>query len=196
MKPLVSVNKMVAFRRGEPLFAPFRINVSRGDIAVVSGANGLGKSTFLDCLIGRYVDWEGDLSCPRQSVSYLTQDPQHPQTATLATIAPLVIGYDCPRYQHLLQVLNLVRKADTLPSLLSGGERQKSRILLTLLRSHSVLLLDEPFANIDAACRESLSTELECTRSDRATIVVSHPADATNLNILGALNFELQRLRH
>jgi len=168
------------------------MDVCRSEIAVVHGPNGIGKSTLLDCLSTRYVNWTGSISCPRNAYSYLPQSPQHPQTAPLSKIAPLVIGYKHNRYNHLLDVLDLTRVADRLPALLSGGELQRTRLLLALLRSHDILLLDEPFANMDARCRASLSVELERTRSSRATVLISHPADAADINVYGGMEFELQ----
>jgi ABC-type nitrate/sulfonate/bicarbonate transport system ATPase subunit len=105
----------------------------------------------------------------------------------------LVVGYDRARYERLLEVLHLTLEADRLPSLLSGGELQKTRLLLALLRRHDVLLLDEPFANIDDESRAALSVELESVRSTRAIVLVSHLADSLNASIKGANEFELLR---
>ena len=192
MRQLVSAADIIAFRNGRPLFAPFRFEVRRGEIAVIRGGNGLGKTTLLDCFAGRYFDWSGRLSCPRQSVSYLPQDPQHPTTVPLSQLAGLTIGYEKARYEHLLGLLNLTSEAEKLPSVLSGGELQKTRLLLAFLRKHDVLLLDEPFANIDDHCRTALYNELQRTRENRATVLVSHPVDTGNLTIEGGADFHLE----
>ena len=185
MKPLVSVNDLVAYRMGKPLFYPFTLEIECGEIAVIQGANGCGKSTVLDCLCGRYADWTGKLSARPRALSYLPQQSEHPQTVPLSAIAPLAIGFDAERFRHLLNIFALESQVDRLPSLLSGGELQRTRLLLALLRNHDVLLLDEPFANVDESCREALRSELQATKSRRAAIIVSHLTDEGLTNIEG-----------
>ncbi len=191
MKPLISAENLIAFRCKKALFAPVTLQVQRGEIALLRGGNGVGKSTLLDCFAGRYFDWTGSLSCLSGLRSYLPQDPQHPLTIPLSKLAHLAIGFQPSRYEYLLDVFQLREMADKTPSLLSGGELQKSRLLLSLLRSHEVLLLDEPFANVDDVCRAALSEELVRSSSTRATILVSHPTDSGKLQSYGTTEFNL-----
>ena len=191
MKSLVSTTNLVAYRRGKPLFAPINMDVRRGDMAFVHGKNGAGKSTLLNCLSARYFDRTGDLRCPIEELSYLPQGQHHPQTLRLSEMAPIVRGYCIDRYHFLLHLLDIPEKtADRLPSLLSGGELQKARLLLALLRCHSVLFLDEPFANLDIECRRRVAEELRRTQCSRAAILVSHPSN-TGLDLQGVKELEL-----
>jgi ABC-type multidrug transport system ATPase subunit len=173
------------------------MEVCRGEIAVIRGDNGTGKSTLLNCLSNQYFDRTGRLKCPFKSLSYLTQGQQHPQTVPLSALAPLVIGYSSKRYHHLLDKLEIPSETATrLPSLLAGGELQKTRLLLALLRSHDVIFLDEPFANMDKTCRPRVIQELERTRSSRAAVLISHPSDAENLELQEVSEFELRHPKH
>lgn len=191
MKQLVSCNHVIAFRGGKALFVAFDMQVCCGELVVVSGANGIGKTTLLDCLSYRYFDWTGSICCSRKTFSYLPQSFQYFQTAQLCEIAPLVIGYSKTRYDQLLDAFNLRAKAQCVPSLLSGGELQRTRLLLTLLRSHDVLMLDEPFANTDAECRCALLAELKERKPTRATIVVSHATDVCQASVEGDKYLEI-----
>lgn len=191
MKSLVSSSHLVAYRKGKPLFAPFTMEVRRGDIAVIRGRNGVGKSTLLNCLSRQYLDLTGHVDCSR-ALSYLPQGQHHPQTVCLSELAPLVIGYNNKRYQNLLGLLGICSSVETtLPSLLSGGELQRVRLLLAMLRSHEVLFLDEPFANLDESSRMRISEELKTSRSCRATVLISHQIDSHDLHFEGVRHFEL-----
>ena len=191
MKSLVSSSNLVAYRKGKPLFAPFTIEMRKGDIAVIRGRNGVGKSTLLNCLSRQYFDLTGYRECSG-TVSYLPQGQHHPQTVCLLEIAPLVIGYTQHRYQNLLDLLGIRSCIETrLPSLLSGGELQRVRLLLAMLRSHEVLFLDEPFANLDESSRKRISEELIQSRSCRATMLISHQIEG-HLHFGGVRECELR----
>jgi ABC-type multidrug transport system ATPase subunit len=197
VKSLVSSTDLVAYRQGQPLFAPFNMEVCRGMIAVIRGANGTGKSTLLNCLSNQYFDRTGRLRCASNSLSYLPQGQRHPQTVPLSELAPLAVGYCAERYHQLLDKLEIPPEtAARLPSILSGGELQKARLLLALLRSHDVLFLDEPFANMDKQCRPRVLNELERTRSSRATVLISHPSDVESLELKEVSEFELRQPEH
>lgn len=192
MKPLVSSTDLVAYRNGRALFAPFTMNLYKGDVSVIRGSNGSGKSTLLSCFTRQYFDFSGSFDCC-QMMSYLPQGLQHPRTICLADLAPLVVGYDVENYHRLLDVFDISLRLQTkLPTLLSGGQIQRIRMLLAMLRSHEVLLLDEPFANIDRASCEQISEELRQSRSTRATVLISHHIDGQDLTFQGAREFELR----
>jgi NitT/TauT family transport system ATP-binding protein len=74
--------------------------------------------------------------------------------------------------RHYLELVGLVHAADRLPSELSGGMRQRTQIARVLVNEPSVVLMDEPFAALDAQTREVMQAEVDrIWRATRATIV-------------------------
>jgi len=191
--PLLSVTSVVVYRRHAPLFSPATFSLELGDCMLLAAGNGVGKTTLLDCIAGLYHDWTGTIEKPRNEVSYLQQSSRYVHTLSLSSLARLVIGFDEVTYQRLLESLDLGHRKDAFLAVLSGGELQRARLLLALLRRHRVLLLDEPFANVDLCSSEAIAAQLQKTRSARATLIVSHPRDAHNISIQGSTVYELHR---
>jgi ABC-type Mn2+/Zn2+ transport system ATPase subunit len=191
--PVLSLTNVVAYRRGDPLFSQATFELELGDCMMLSAGNGTGKTTLLDCVADLYHDWSGAIHRPRGQISYLQQTSQYVRTLPLSRVARLVDGFEEKRYQELLTMLDLCSKSDEILALLSGGELQRARLLLTLLRRHRLLLLDEPFANVDPTSCRAIVTQLEKTRSVRAALIVTHPRDAHNIVIQGSMRYELRR---
>jgi biotin transport system ATP-binding protein len=191
--PLLDVDKLVAYRSDYALFVPVSFSVSWGDCLRITGGNGLGKTTLLDSIAGLYCNWTGKIQVPKGHVSYLQQAPQYVRTLSLARLSRLIQGFDEHRYNELVENLGLQEHQNDLLALLSGGELQRARLLFSLLRRHTVLLLDEPFANIDLPSCRAIAAELDRTRSRRATLIVTHPQDAHGSLLCGCQEYELCR---
>jgi ABC-type multidrug transport system ATPase subunit len=189
--PLLSLQNVVAYRGSKPLFNPATFTVGQGEFAIVSADNGVGKTTLLDCIAGLYHNWTGIITKQYREISYLQQTASYVKTLSLRDQATLVIGFDAQRYSRLVNSLSLCKRDRVLLSLLSGGELQRAKLLLALLRRHKILLLDEPLANVDLASRQAVVRELEETKQERATVIVSHPRDTQGVAFKGSVNLEL-----
>jgi ABC-type multidrug transport system ATPase subunit len=188
--PLLSVNQVVAYRRADPLFGPATFDVEKGQFAFITGSNGVGKTTLLDCIAGIYRNWDG-LIQGTELVSYCLQGVHFPRTLSLSRVAHLIAGFDQIRYEDLLEKLALKAEQHKLLSLMSGGELQRAKLLIAMLQRHSVLLLDEPFANLDSASYEAIVSELDRTSDQRSTVIVSHPRDLRQELLRGGFHCEL-----
>jgi len=193
--PLFSVTSLVAYRSGNSLFSPASFKLELGDCILLTAGNGVGKTTLLDCVAGLYYDWTGTIQRPEHRVSYFQQSSQYVRTLSISKLARLVVGFDETNYKKLLKSLVLEHKEHTLLAMLSGGELQRARVLLALLRRHLLLLLDEPFANVDSQSSRAIANHIESTRWARATVIVSHPRDAHHISIQGSSSYELKRSR-
>jgi|ERR1035441_6470642 ABC-type Mn2+/Zn2+ transport system ATPase subunit len=191
--PLLSVDKVVAYRSDYALFVPASFSVDMGDCLRITGGNGLGKTTLLDSIAGLYWNWSGRIQRPKRQVSYLQQAALYVRTLSLSRLSRLIPGFDERRYSELVENLGLKEVQNDLLALVSGGELQRARLLLSLLRPHTVLLLDEPFANIDMPSCQAIMAELDRTRSGRATLIVTHPQDAHGSLLRGCPQYELRR---
>lgn len=149
----------------KPLIDGLDLDVCEGDFTALLGANGSGKSTFLKLLSGILHPVAGEVSLWGKPIlslrhrdrakllSYLPQvlDPNVPFTVReLASMG--LYPYDTRPQTNVLEALEMVGLKDKEHSLLnelSGGEKRRAFIAMTLVQGAGVLLLDEPLANLD-----------------------------------------------
>jgi alpha-D-ribose 1-methylphosphonate 5-triphosphate synthase subunit PhnL len=164
-----------------PVVANVSFSVASGECVVLGGPSGIGKSSILKMLYGNYAVDQGQilvnhggrivdiasadprtvLEVRRATLGYVSQFLRTvPRVSTLDVVAePLVargVSADEARERasELLSRLNLPRDLWQLPpSTFSGGEQQRVNIARGFITDHSVLLLDEPTASLDAANR-------------------------------------------
>jgi NitT/TauT family transport system ATP-binding protein len=147
--------------------------VGRGRFLTIVGPSGCGKSTLLRMLAGLTVPTIGEVKidgrAPDQhtDVAMVFQRPALlPWRTVLANILlPAVISgmnrdVALQRAGELLNLVGLADFARKYPSELSGGMQQRVAICRALLCGPALLLMDEPFASLDALTREDLSVEL------------------------------------
>ncbi|MFG1343266.1 ABC transporter ATP-binding protein [Xanthobacter autotrophicus DSM 431] len=133
-----------------------RLDVAAGEFVVIVGASGCGKSTLLRLVAGLDREAEGTLEVT-DSRAIVFQDPRLlPWKKVWRNI---VLGLDGPSEQlralarATLAEVGLTARADAWPLTLSGGEAQRVGLARALVRTPELLLLDEPFAALDALTR-------------------------------------------
>lgn len=165
-----------------PVLTGVSFSLEPGTIAVVSGANGTGKSTLLRCAAG-LVRFEGAVRVAgapagsleaRRAVGYL------PQTVALpdhATVGEVLAFFAKLRGTDGLRILSEgFLPADERPvGVLSGGQRQRVALAVALLGSPRLLLLDEPVANLDELGREGFWQTLREVATSGAAALVASP---------------------
>jgi NitT/TauT family transport system ATP-binding protein len=162
-------------RSGEAVEAlrDISFTLRKNHFVTIVGPSGCGKSTLLRMLAGLTVPTAGELSIDgrtpeaQPNVAMVFQRPALlPWRTVLANILlPSVIsGMDrelaLGRAHKLLHLVGLIDFAKKYPNELSGGMQQRVAICRALLCGPSLLLMDEPFASLDALTREDLSMEL------------------------------------
>ena len=193
----------ISFSYGEP--APFIRNISfsvrEGEFIGLLGANGSGKSTILKLASGILKPASGELTLWGKPIhTYKNKDRAKlicylPQTLDITvpfTVRELVsmglYPYDIPpsmTAEEALEMVGLGEKADAHLSDLSGGERRRTFIAMTLVQGAGLLLLDEPLANLDIKYQIELIRLLKQLKEKRNISVVMALHD---INI--ALQFE------
>jgi NitT/TauT family transport system ATP-binding protein len=169
------------------------ISVERGEFISVVGPSGCGKTTFLRIIAGLEPASSGTitidgqpLSGPGHSRGFVFQnDSLLPWRTVLANalIGPEVSGkMGTPERQRTLGLLKLVGLGGFehyFPRQLSGGMRQRVNLARALAIDPDVLLMDEPFAALDAQTREIMQTELlRIWEQGRKTVLfVTHQID-------------------
>lgn len=166
---VVSVHSAAVTLGQIPLWQNVSLTLVRGEIALLHGANGSGKTTLLRCLTGFQHLSHGEArvlgAVPRPAalrgrVGYLIQNPARQLTAdTVAeqVAQPLHFLRVPPARRNeqvaaVLDSLGLARLADQPPFLLSHGEQHLVALAAVLAPRPELLLLDDPFVGLDAAC--------------------------------------------
>jgi ABC-2 type transport system ATP-binding protein len=166
---------------------PLDLVVPDGQRVVLVGHNGSGKTTLLRMAAGLLEPSGGEINIvgvpagsldARAAVSYLPDDPVlYDDLSVLEHVEYVCRLHDAEDWQDravgLLAELGLTERADGLPSRFSRGLRQKTAILLGLIRPFSLLLVDEPFIGLDPPGRTAFIDLLDDATGSGATVVVA-----------------------
>jgi NitT/TauT family transport system ATP-binding protein len=166
--------------------------VYEADRFVLLGPSGCGKSTLLKAIAGFMAPVEGSIRLdgrtierpgPDRMMVFQEFDQLLPWRTVLGNVLfPLTHNRKMPRaeaLQHarsLLAKVNLTRFENVYPHMLSGGMKQRVAIARALAMEPAVLLMDEPFAALDALTRRKMQEELVALWDDvRFTVIfVTH----------------------
>jgi ABC-type sulfate/molybdate transport systems ATPase subunit len=152
-----------------------------GEIVALLGPNGAGKSTLLDALAGALPAAGGRIE-RHGRVAVALQSPDLARRSVLANVVLALAWWGVPRAERADRAREALRAiaAEHLgprpAATLSGGERRRVHLARAIAVRPDVLLLDEPFAGLDAEVRAGLLEDaLSALRSQtRATLVVVH----------------------
>jgi NitT/TauT family transport system ATP-binding protein len=166
------------------------LEIRENEFVTLVGRSGCGKSTLLRIIAGLLSPTAGEVRlggeqvcAPRRDVSFMFQrSALLPWRTVIENVMLPVDIFRLDRRTHraraeeLLALTGLEGFEDRRPHELSGGMQQRVALCRALVHNPSVLLMDEPFAALDALTREELSLELQrIWGEDRKTIVfVTH----------------------
>jgi iron(III) transport system ATP-binding protein len=167
------------------------LEVSEGEVVALLGPSGCGKTTLLRLLAGLERPDEGTISIrgrvvcgpgtwvppERRRVGLVFQEwALFPHMDVRANV-----GFGLPDGEEalvaeLLEMVHVSQLADRLPSELSGGQQQRVAVARALAPGPDLLLLDEPFSNLDAQLRAAVRAEVREVLSVTGTtaILVTH----------------------
>ncbi|MET8992175.1 ABC transporter ATP-binding protein [Nonomuraea wenchangensis] len=155
------------------------LDVRRGEFLALLGASGTGKTTLLRILAGLDAASGGSVLVPPVRTVVFQEPRLVPSKRALANV---IIGQGrAARAKGLaaLAEVGLSSHAGAWPATLSGGEAQRVALARALVREPELLLLDEPFAALDALTRlqmQDLIAEL-CARHRPAVVLVTHDVE-------------------
>ncbi|MCX4090868.1 ABC transporter ATP-binding protein [Nocardia sp. alder85J] len=157
------------------------LTVRRGEFLALLGASGSGKTTLLRILAGLDRPDAGTVLVPRARTVVFQEPRLIPSQRVLGNVT---IGLPRGAATHAtalaaLAEVGLSDHARAWPATLSGGEAQRVALARALVREPELLLLDEPFAALDALTRlrmQDLVADL-CARHHPAVLLVTHDVD-------------------
>ncbi|MFE9425574.1 ABC transporter ATP-binding protein [Kitasatospora sp. NPDC006697] len=157
------------------------LELEQGEFLALLGASGTGKTTLLR-ILGALDRPDGGTVLVPQARTVVFQEPR--LVPSKRVLANVLIGLERgPRSEltgrQALAEVGLERHAEAWPGTLSGGEAQRAALARALVRKPELLLLDEPFAALDALTRlrmQDLVGEL-CRRHRPAVLLVTHDVD-------------------
>ena len=147
----------------EPLSSPLNLEMERGQKIVLTGANGIGKTTLLKSILGLQKPLSGTVELGDYlSIGYFEQEmDQNIQTSCIEEIWKEFPGYSQYEVRSALAKCGLTTKhIESLVRVLSGGEQAKVRLCKLLNREMNILLLDEPTNHLDVDAKEELKRAL------------------------------------
>ncbi len=147
-----------------PLSKPLNFVVERGEKIVLTGANGIGKTTLLKSILGRIPSLEGSVVLGEYlETGYFEQEMAKGNTNTCIQ----EIWEEFPSYTQY-EVRSALAKCglttqhiESLVRVLSGGEQAKVRLCKILNRETNLLILDEPTNHLDVDAKEELKRALK-----------------------------------
>jgi iron(III) transport system ATP-binding protein len=166
--------------KGEDVISDFSIELDEGSILAVLGSSGSGKSTLLRIISGLEERGKGDIfiagksvqgkdifmPVEKRKVGFVFQD---------YALFPLE-KKDPERLDEMIRLTHLEGLEKRYPHQLSGGQQQRVALARTLASDPKILLMDEPFSNLDTELVDGMRKEIkEIIRNKKiTTVIVTH----------------------
>lgn len=192
-EPKIRVDHLVKQFGGRVVLDDVSFDVHPGEIVSIVGPSGCGKTTLLRCAVGLTRPTEGTVyisgkpvSEPPEGVAMVFQHfglfPWNTVSANIAyglTARGISRKEAAPRVNELVRLMGLEGFEKSYPYQLSGGMQQRTGLARALAVNPGVLVMDEPFAALDAQTRDVLQLELLRIWQglDAAMLFVTHSID-------------------
>ncbi len=176
----VTMMNLVLERRGLTLLTDCSLTVEPGEILAIMGPSGAGKTTLLRTVAGLVAPTSGQVTRPPGRVATVFQDPRLlPWRTTLANVELVLDDHNHDRARYWLERVGLGDALHVYPVALSGGMRQRVAIARALACDAATVLVDEPFASLDAETAIRLRALLtgELASLGRPVLWVTHNVD-------------------
>ncbi|MFP4111680.1 MAG: ABC transporter ATP-binding protein [Candidatus Woesearchaeota archaeon] len=186
-KPLSAKKVRFSYDKNE-ILKDLSLNVKTSQIVAIVGKSGSGKSTFLNLVSGAITSpYKGDIKVLGNTKDFAKEDigyvPQELSIIPNMTIEEnfIFFGYlnglekskSMQAGQNLMNTLQLNVPVTRYPDELSGGQKVRLNIIVSLLHNPKVVILDEPFVGLDYYNRKLLWHFLEHLKNRRKTILLT-----------------------
>ncbi len=176
--------------QGDNLLKDLAFKANPGELTVVKGASGIGKSTLMRALAGFWPWVDGRIATDRSAL-WISQSTWLPEMTLPALLAypSQPETYTHAQYAEALNAVGLTKLSRDLENATpvnwtqccSGGEQQRLLLARALLQKPAVLLMDETTSGLDDDLVEHLIQTLKTTLSDSTIVLISHQPTAHRL---------------
>ncbi len=190
----VTIEHLTVSYQTKPVLIDVSLDIPRGSVVGILGPNGAGKSTVIKSIMG-FVDRDygtvrlfgEEVEHARGRVAYVPQRGQIDWNFPVTVWDVVLMG----RYGHIrwyqpvrradhevarraLNDVRMLELRDRQIGQLSGGQQQRVFMARALAQESDILLLDEPFAGVDAATERAIAGLLSGAREQGKTVIVVH----------------------
>ena len=185
MKNGVAVTDLTVVRGGVTVLDDLTVTIPTGEVTGLLGPSGCGKSTLMRTIVGVQRITAGSVSifgeaagakALRSRIGYVTQAPSVYDDLTVAEnlgFFAAVLGVPAARVGACLEVVDLTQYADRVVARLSGGQRSRVSLAVSLLGQPKLIVLDEPTVGLDPVLRKDLWETFHRLADDGAAVFVS-----------------------
>ncbi|NMV48953.1 ABC transporter ATP-binding protein [Lactobacillus reuteri] len=213
---IIKFDELAIKRENHFLLLPTNLGIVKNKITLLTGPNGIGKSTLLKAIsrLLKYeekIDYEGESIqkiSPGKYYKHLGLIFQHAndQFLNVTVGEELALGFKTcqnpyfnqQQVNEALTALGLNGREDQVVYSLSGGQKKKLQILLMLMRGQETLLLDEPFTGLDPASLKTVLQLIKVSQKEKpqTLLIVSHQLSGLDGFIDYHLTMNHQRLNY
>ena len=197
---IFEVKQLNASYGQEVVLKDLDFSIKEGEVIGIIGESGIGKSTFLECLLGNIhqkvmmnanemkfleenwliIDSKKRREYLKQDIGIIFQNGQHsldPLFTISQQLEELMLE---PNHQTMIAVLKMVQLEDKVlqlyPHELSGGMLQRVMIAMAFIKHPKLIIADEPFSALDAPLQKEMMQLIVnlAKQYDTATIMVTH----------------------
>ncbi|MDO4701027.1 MAG: ABC transporter ATP-binding protein [Erysipelotrichaceae bacterium] len=178
------------YNKNQMILQDINLEVKQGELIAILGSSGSGKSTLLNLVAGLEKVSVGqilldqkditDVVCEKRNIGMVFQDyALFPHLTVEKNVGFALKSYKDPIVDAMLKLVKMESFKKRYPYELSGGEKQRVAIARSLAAQPKVLLLDEPFSNLDADLRYKVRKEVKeiLTQANITSIMVTHDID-------------------
>ncbi len=163
MKPILAFCNVTMVHAEKTVLHDFSLQLEQGQAIGLIGPSGVGKSTLLRLAAGLVRPTDGIVHCSAKRLGYVFQEPRLlPWKTVLDNVALPLIARGIRRTEaharslDSLRDMHLEQHADSYPSTLSGGMKQRVSLARAFAIRPDMLLFDEPFTGLDPILRNQL----------------------------------------
>jgi zinc transport system ATP-binding protein len=201
MRPVEQPNEKPAAVRFQDVFFSYgsvpvlenaRFHIHQGQFAALVGPNGAGKTTVLKLILGLARPTGGEVTvlgrspeAARESIGYVPQHASYDPAFPISVLEVVRMGrltgsrrkfdaHDGEAVARALEEADVADLASRPYAALSGGQRRRVLVARALATEPSILILDEPTANMDTESEERLFRALGSIKGKATVLIVTH----------------------
>lgn len=146
---------------------------NEGEITTIVGINGSGKTTLARIISKVIKPNKGNIDI-RDKLLYIMQDADFQLFGASVLKELEITSKDSKRNEEALKLLNLWHLKDKHPQSLSGGEKQRLQLAISLVSDAKVIIFDEPTSGLDKKSMERVLRLLKLLKKEKTIIIISH----------------------